>query len=203
MIKLSDLIIRLRAMTHDERAIEYKDDDWLRFANDALRFIRRTILDIYPAMLADMVMEGILQPHHGIIYLYDAPTRLLSLKVGDRKLIQINPCDEEEVGRKNDNPAGYYVFGFDKIKVAPKPKCPMRYEITAIQDFEPLKKTEDVLPIPADFEDFVAEYCILRASLTNEFNMQEEAQLTMAIRSEIVEWLKAFLPAGVMVRGYW
>lgn len=203
MTKLSDFIIKLRAMTHDEREIEYDDNDFMNYINDGLRFVRRVILDTYPSMLADMLLEGVLHTNRDIIYLYDAPTRILSVKMNGKRLRQINPLSEEEERKNHHEPTSYYVFGFDKIKVIPKPKFPMRFEVVGIEEFTPLKKPEDVLPVPADFEDFVGEYAILRASLTNEFNMQEETQITMMIRSEIEERLKAFLPSGVQVGGYW
>lgn len=203
MIKLSDFIIRLRAMMHDERKIEYSDIDLIGYINDGFRFVRRIILDVYPAMFTDILGEGILYHNRDIIYLYEASTRILSVKVNGKTLRQINPSSEEEEARKNHEPAAYYVFGFDKIKVVPKPKKPMRFVVIGIEDFPPLKKPEDVLPIPAEFEDFVAEYCVMRASLTNEFNMQEEMQIMAVIKGEIEERLKAFLPAGAQVRGYW
>jgi len=203
MTKLSDFIIRLRAMTHDERKIEYSDNEFINYINDGVRFVRRVILDTYPSMLADMLLEGVLHANRDIIYLYDAPTRILSVKMNGKRLRQINPLSEEEERKKRHGPTSYYVFGFDKIKIIPRPTFPMRFEVVGIEEFTPLKKPEDVLPIPVDFEDAVGEYAILRASLTNEFNMQEEAQITMMIRSEIEERLKAFLPSGVQVEGYW
>lgn len=201
MVKLSDFIIKLRAMTHDEREIEYSDEDWIRFTNDALKFVRRTILDVYPFALADMLMSGWLHPPHSTVYLYDAPIRVLSVKANGKRLKIVNPVAEDE--KKHYEPFGWYLLGMDKIRIVPAPKHPIFYEITGVQDFEPLKKPEDGLPIPADYEDFVSEYCVMRASVTNEFTTQEEQQFTMIIRQGIEDRLKAFLPSGAQVRGYW
>lgn len=201
MVKLSDFIVKLRAMTHDEREIEYSDEDWIRFTNNALRFVRRIILDVYPPMLEDMLIEGFLTPPESVIYLYDPPLKISKVHINGEKLRLINSNCEDE--RKRDKPYGWYMFGRDKIMIAPPPKFPSYYVVTGVQDFEPLKKPEDILPLPSDFEDFVSEYAIMRASVTNEFNTQEESQLTMYIRQGIEDRLKAYLPPGIQIRGYW
>ena len=201
MIKLSDFIVRLRAMTHDEREIEYKDEDWIRYTNDALRFVRRIIFDIYPSMLADMLIDGFLTPPEKIIYLYETPIHILNVRVDGKRLKLINPHSDE--WKEHNEPYGWYLLGFDKIRIMPAPKRYAFYEVTGVQDFQPLTKVEEFLPIPSEFEDFVSEYCVMRASVTNEFNMQDEAQFTVYIRQEIENRLKSFLVPGVDVRGYW
>jgi len=108
MIKLSDFIVRLRAMTHDEREIEYKDEDWIRYTNDALRFVRRIIFDIYPSMLADMLIDGFLTPPEKIIYLYETPIHILNVRVDGKRLKLINPHSDE--WKEHNEPYGWYLL---------------------------------------------------------------------------------------------
>lgn len=202
MIKTADLIKRIRAMSHDEQELEYSDEDIMLYVNDGIRFVRRIIMDIYPSMLVDVEADGILDIGDNTIYTFEPIAQIVNLWVAGRRIEVINPRALKDA-RYMDVPRGYYLSGYDKIKVWPLPKMPVDYHLEAIKDFEPMQLTDEELPVPAGIEDFVYEYCVLRASFTNEFDMSQETQLMTTIINGIQTTLRPFTAPSVQLRGYW
>lgn len=202
MIKTADLIKRIRAMSHDEQELEYSNEDIMLYVNDGIRFVRRIIMDIYPSMLVDVEADGVLDIGENTIYTFEPIAQIVNLWVAGRRIEVINPRSLKDA-RYMDVPRGYYLSGYDKIKVWPLPKMPVDYHLEAIRDFEPMSIEDEELPIPANIEDFVYEYCVLRASFTNEFDMSQETQLMTTIINGIQTTLRPFAAPSVQLRGYW
>lgn len=202
MIKISDLIRRIRSMAHDRQQIEYSDDDLMLYINDGLRFVRRIVMDVYPSMLADVDFDGVLEAGENTVYLFDPISHIIDVRIYGKPLNIINPRVIED-SKAQGRPKYYWLVGYDKIRVWPVPNAPVEYSITGIKDFEPLTLDDDELPIPSDLEEFVYEYCILRASFTNEFDMSQESQLMVTIVNGIQQMARTFNPPGVKVGGYW
>lgn len=202
MIKTADLIKRIRAMSHDEQELEYSDEDIMLYVNDGIRFVRRIIMDIYPSMLVDVEADGVLDIGENTIYTFEPIAQIVNLWVGGRRIEVINPRSLKNM-RFMDVPTGYYLSGYDKIKVWPLPNRPVDYHLEAIKDFEPMTLQDEDLPVPTGIEDFVYEYCVLRASFTNEFDMSQETQLMTTIINGIQTMLRPFAAPSVQLRGYW
>lgn len=202
MIKIKDLIRRIRSMAHDQQAIEYSDDDLMLYINDGLRFVRRIVMDVYPSMLVDFEFDGMLDVLENTIYLFDPISHIIDVRVDGKPLKIINPRVVEDINAKG-RPKFYWLVGYDKISVWPVPNTPVEFSVTGIKDLEPLTLDDEELPVPSDLEDFVYEYCILRASFTNEFDMSQESQLMVTIVNGIQQRARTFNPPGVKVGGYW
>lgn len=102
-----------------------------------------------------------------------------------------------KVGR----PEKFYRAGLTTLKIYPKARSETAWTLRTIDDIENLK-FEDSTPVLNEFDDFIFEYCVMRLSLTEEYDIQQEAQIMANIHQQIVQTLQP-PPAGVVVRGYW
>lgn len=98
-------------------------------------------------------------------------------------------------------PQKFYRAGLTTLKIFPKPRSETAWTLRTIDDFEDLN-FEDATPVLNEFDDFIFEFCTMRLSLTEEFDMQQEAQIMANIHQQIAQTLQP-PPAGVVVRGYW
>ena len=105
--------------------------------------------------------------------------------------------DRNKIGK----PEKFYRAGLKVLKIYPKPRSETAWTLRTIDDIENLK-FEDTTPVLNEFDDFVFEYCVMRLSLTEEFDMQQEAQIMANIHQQIVQALQP-PPAGIVVTGYW
>lgn len=98
-------------------------------------------------------------------------------------------------------PQYFYRAGLQALKIYPKPRSETAWTLRTIDDIKDLK-FDDSTPVLNEFDDFLFEYCVMRLSLTEEFDMQQEAQIMANIHQQIVQVLQP-PPAGVVVRSYW
>lgn len=105
--------------------------------------------------------------------------------------------NRNEIGR----PEKFYRAGLKTLKIYPKARSETAWTLRTIDDIENLK-FEDTTPVLNEFDDFIFEYCVMRLSLTEEYDIQQEAQIMANIHQQIVQTLQP-PPAGVVVRGYW
>ena len=158
-------------------------------------------MDIYPSMLADVELDGVLEPGESEIYAFSPISHIIDMRVDGKRLPIINPRSIPDTTAKG-KPRAYCLAGHDRVRVWPTPDREAEYSLSAIRDFEPLTLDDEELPVPADLEDFVYEYCVLRASFTNEFDMTQETQLMATIVQGIQTMLRPFTAPGVQLRGY-
>ena len=102
---------------------------------------------------------------------------------------------------KTGEPREFYLIGEKTIKLYPVPRGKIKYTVIQVDDFDELT-SQDISPLPTDFDDFVVEYAAMRLSLENEFDMTQEQALTSAIYQQIQQTLMP-PPAGFNVRSYW
>ena len=107
------------------------------------------------------------------------------------------------IGARNltGKPQYFYRTGLTTLKIFPKPRSETAWTLRTIDDIEDLK-FEDSTPVLNEFDDFIFEFCVMRLSLTEEFDMQQEAQIMANIHQQIAQVLQP-PPAGVVVKGYW
>ena len=98
-------------------------------------------------------------------------------------------------------PQYFYRVGLTTLKIFPKPRSETAFTLRTIDDIEDLK-FDDSTPVLNEFDDLIFEFCTMRLSLTEEFDMQQEAQIMANIHQQIAQVLQP-PPAGVVVRGYW
>lgn len=216
MLTVKDMTARVRGRTHDEQETGYTDDTILGYINDGIRFLRRTVVSINPALIADVDIEGTQPAGQAKLILSvvetDAEgnktampvtvTHIAEVRADGRRLSQVdrqNISDTQVAG----TPTHYYVQGFNTIGFYPVPSDDIDYEVVALGDIKELTKQEDVSPFPAELDDFLYEYVSLRASLTNEFDMTQEASVMGQIVAQVENLLRQLSPDGVQTYGYW
>lgn len=82
MLPVKTLIKRIRRVVHDTDAITYDDDEILAVINQGVRYIRRTIADNKPEMLAGEVITGMVKAGERSIDLPYRPMLLIYVRAG-------------------------------------------------------------------------------------------------------------------------
>ena len=82
MLSVQTLARRIRTRLHDTDLIAYDDAEILDCINCGVRFIRRTIADMRPALLMSEV-EGVIAAGTRSITLATRPTRIINVTAGD------------------------------------------------------------------------------------------------------------------------
>lgn len=82
MLPVKTLIKRIRRVVHDTDAITYDDDEILAVVNQGVRYIRRTIADNRPEMLAGEVITGMVKAGERSIELPYRPMLLIYVRAG-------------------------------------------------------------------------------------------------------------------------
>ena len=83
MLSVQTLARRIRTRLHDTDSIAYDDAEILDAINNGVRFIRRTIANVRPALLLSEV-EGVLEAGTRSITLEKRPTKIINVTAGDR-----------------------------------------------------------------------------------------------------------------------
>ena len=83
MLSVQTLARRIRTRLHDTDSITYDDSEILDCINGGVRFIRRTIADIRPALLMSET-EGILEAGTKTVTLDKRPTKIINVTAGDQ-----------------------------------------------------------------------------------------------------------------------
>lgn len=95
MLSVQTLARRIRTRLHDTDKITYDDAEILDCINNGVRFIRRTIASIRPALLMSET-EGILEAGTKSITLEKRPTKIINVTAGD----QISKTETFYTGKK-------------------------------------------------------------------------------------------------------
>ena len=83
MLSVQTLARRIRQRLHDTDSITYDDTEILDCINNGVRFIRRTIADIRPALLMSET-EGVMAAGTKSITLGKRPTKIINVTAGDQ-----------------------------------------------------------------------------------------------------------------------
>ena len=218
---VKEIIDRIRASTHDSDNLDYTDDQLLNYINNGIRFVRRTILAIDTYLLCDTVTgvnelptepaevipgeepEPVEPVDLAVIKMERPFSSIESVRVNGRTLRLINPRLIDDPDREGE-PHCYYAAGFNNIHLWPRPTgTKVEYTVTYVPDLVILTELEDEVPFNSDIIDFIVEYGVIRASLVNEFDMSQEAQIMGSIIAQMENLFHGINGRGVQTDGYW
>ena len=201
MLSVETLARRIRTRLHDTDCITYDDEEVLDCINCGIRFIRRIIATLRPALLMSET-DGILAAGENKVELETRPTKIISVTADGKAL------EETELAfaihKKSDvtgEPKEFYLTGTQTINFYPTPQVRTGYIIRTVDDIEELE-WEDNSPLLTEFDDFLVEYAAIRLSVGNEYDMTQESQLMTNITAQIQQILIP-PPVGIITRGYW
>lgn len=205
MLAIQTLARRIRTRLHDTDKITYMDEEILDCINNGVRFIRRTIANIRPALLMSEV-KGTLAAGTKSITLEKRPIKIINVTAGDTTAEKgLHETDIAFISpRSNDakgTPREFFLTGSQTINFFPIPDAETKYTVRTVDDIEELS-WEDDSPLSNEFDDFLIEYAALRLSLGNEYDMTQESQMVSSIAAQINQILTP-PPAGVLTQGYW
>lgn len=203
MLSVQTLAGRIRSRLHDKEELEYEDDDILYGINCGVRFIRRIIATMRPALLTSE-HKGILPSGVSAITLKTRPTKIINVTAGNPE----EPLEKTEMAfaihkdvYEAGKPTKFFLTGSQTVNFYPAPSSDTSYTIRTVDDIDELT-WEDNSPLNTEFDDFLVEYATIRLSVGNEFDMTQESQLMANIAAQITQLL-APPPAGFVLRGYW
>ena len=203
MLSVQTLARRIRQRLHDTDAITYEDEEILDCINNGVRFIRRAIADVRPALLMSET-KGTLPTGVKSVTLNARPTKIINVTVGTPE----KALEETELAfvirERSDRegvPEKFYLTGSQTINFYPTPQEPTPYTIRTVDDIKELT-WEDDSPLLTEFDDFLVEYATIRLGAGNEFDMTQEGQLMANIATQIQENLFP-PPSGISTKGYW
>ena len=200
MLSVSDMIVRIRASTHDKQETGYTDKELLGYINDGVRLIRRTILQTAPAVLADAPIIGTTVEGETSVTLDKQISKIISVFVNEKQMHRIN---NEDIRQQTGEPHCYFISNFNTINFYPFPDKPINYFINVVNDMQ-LLTLEDNSPFPNELDDFLYEYGITRASIGNEFDVSQESTIMSNMISQIESTVRRIdAPDGLDILGYW
>ena len=201
MLSVQTLAERIRRRLHDTEKITYSDEELRECINLGVRFIRRIITRVRPALLMSE-SSGTLSAGVKAITLDVRPLKIINVTVNGKAL------EETEMAfvihERNDSegvPEKFYLTGIQTINFYPTPREPTPYVIRTVDDIEELTWAGKS-PLLTEFDDFLIEYATIRLSVGNEFDMTQESQLVANIAAQIQQILLP-PPAGISTKGYW
>lgn len=96
MLSVQTLARRIRTRLHDTDKITYDDAEILDCINNGVRFIRRTIANVRPALLMSET-EGILEAGTKSITLEKRPTKIINVTAGDQIIKSEDVYDRKKI----------------------------------------------------------------------------------------------------------
>ena len=184
MIAIKDMLKQMRRTLKDEDKNSYSDDELLSYVHSGILFVRRMVIMLNPEYLSVVLAQGSLQPGENKItvdkstsYIYDVRINGKKIK---REILSSIPDTEEE----SDVVKCYCFLNMNTVAVYPIPQKEVKYVVTGIPDNERLSLTS-VTPFNADIDNLVAEYAILRAGMSDMFQMSQETQLMSTIAQQV------------------
>ena len=203
MLSVQTLARRIRQRLHDTDAITYEDEEILDCINNGVRFIRRAIADVRPALLMSET-KGTLPTGVKSVTLNARPTKIINVTVGtpEKALEETELAFAIHEHRDNTGePKEFYLTGTQTINFYPIPDAPTPYTIRTVNDITELAMN-GTSPLNTEFDDLLIEYATIRLSVGNEYDMTQESQLLANIYAQI-QALLAPPPAGIITKGYW
>lgn len=201
MLSVQTLARRIRQRLHDTDEITYDDENILDCINCGVRFIRRIIARVRPALLMSE-SGGALPKGVNAVILDVRPLKIISVAVNGKALEETELAFViRERSDREGVPEKFYLTGSQTINFYPTPREPTPYTIRTVDDIKELT-WEDDSPLLTEFDDFLVEYATIRLGAGNEFDMTQEGQLMANIATQIQENLFP-PPSGISTKGYW
>lgn len=201
MLSVQTLAERIRRRLHDTEKITYSDEELRECINLGVRFIRRIIARVRPALLMSE-SGGTLPKGVNAVVLDVRPLKIISAAVNGKALEETELAFViRERSDREGVPEKFYLTGIQTINFYPTPQEPTPYTIRTVDDIKELTWA-DKSPLLTEFDDFLVEYATIRLSIGNEFDMTQESQLVANIVAQIQQILLP-PPAGISTKGYW
>lgn len=203
MLSVQTLAGRIRTRLHDTDEIEYDDEQILDCINNGVRFIRRTIASIRPALLMTE-HKGTLAGGAKSVELPVRPLKIINVTLGANGEFlyetEMATAIYENMYKVGD-PKYFFLTGTKTINFYPIPSSNKQYTIRTVDDINELEWSDNS-PLLTEFDDFLVEYVTIRLSIGNEYDVSQEGQLM----ANIVEQIQTILtppPPGFVTRPYW
>lgn len=184
MIAIKDMLKQMRRTLKDEDKNSYSDDELLSYIHSGILFVRRMIILLNPEYLSVQLAQGVLKPGNNIITVNKSTSYIYDVRIDGKKIkkeiLSSIPDTEEE----SDVVKCYCFLNMNTVAVYPIPQKEVKYVVTGIPDNERLSLTS-VTPFNADIDNLVAEYAILRAGMSDMFQMSQETQLMSTIAQQV------------------
>jgi len=203
VLSVQTLVRRIRQRLHDTDKITYDDEEIIDCINNGIRFIRRVVASINPALLMSE-HQGILTTGLESITLTVRPTKIINVTIGDegKPLYQTEMSLAIHEGiYETGEPKSFFLTGAKTVHFYPKPATNTKYVIRTIDDVEEIG-AEDSSPLNNEFDDFLIDYVVIRLSVGNEYDMTQENTLMANIVAQIQQLVMP-PPCGVIVDSYW
>ena len=98
MHSIWSIVYEVRKTVHDSDTITYDDEQIVAVINNGIRFIRRTIADIYPEILISTA-KGVLAPGDSSVELVNRPLRMIRVSAGNEVLSSVTEQDSDLIHR--------------------------------------------------------------------------------------------------------
>ena len=126
--------------------------------------------------------------------------------IKEKKIFEESPLEEvtlQQISKRqiSGKPRKFYRMGLKVLQIYPTPEKETAYTLRTVDDIKELKY-EDETPFLSEFDDFLAEYAVIRLSLTNEYDMTQEQQILSNIHAQISQILSP-PPASAVMKSYW
>lgn len=184
MIAIKDMLKQMRRTLKDEDKNSYSDDELLSYIHSGILFVRRMIILLNPEYLSVQLAQGVLKPGNNKITVNKSTSYIYDVRINGKKIkkeiLSSIPDTEEE----SDVVKCYCFLNMNTVAVYPIPQKEVKYVVTGIPDNERLSLTS-VTPFNADIDNLVAEYAILRAGMSDMFQMSQETQLMSTIAQQV------------------
>lgn len=201
MMSVNEMVLRIRGLSNDKRAIGYDTEDILAAINDAVAFVGRMIKSIRPNLISAEKV-GTLNRYEANIHLDEPVAGILTVQANGHRIEAIQAHCIHDLQAKAPHPHFYYMRNFDTLRLHPIPTRPVSYIVVYVPQIKKLG-IHDNTPYPNDFDDIVIEYANARLNMTNEFDMSQELSIIQVLTNQIEEILYQFPDTVHRVEGYW
>lgn len=96
MLSMQQLIARVRTAVNDKDAVTYDEEEILSTLNNGIRYIRRTIADLRPELLASDTITGMLEAGEESVTLSRRPLAFLYVRAGDEVKSRVEVREKSE-----------------------------------------------------------------------------------------------------------
>lgn len=200
MLSVKDLIVRIRNAAHDEQKTGYTDDILLGYINDGIRIFRRMILENAPMILAEE-KAGTLKSGETSVTFDSNVSQILRVLLDQEQIAMVSVLDIDYTNATGI-PDCCYLLGFKTLKFFPADSVDHQYEITYIPDMQ-LLTLEDSSPFSNDLDDLLFEYAVIRASISNSYDMSQENVVFSTIMAQAEQLIRGLNPMKVESESYW
>ena len=96
MLSMQQLMARVRTAVNDRDAVTYDEEEILSTLNNGIRYIRRTIADLRPELLASDTITGMLEAGEESVTLSRRPLAFLYVRAGDEVKSSVEVQENQE-----------------------------------------------------------------------------------------------------------